>query len=149
MPARRKKQKARPDPIYPIAEPSVLLSLAQPSISPHLERIVEYDPPIVPIRFLVYDSIAVLSGVTAVLPTLEDQLDAILPRIQASLKDSGSSWQKVARISFYLHRSQRVERLKELFEERVNATIPQREYCFVDGYSASGKLCEIEVTATI
>ena len=112
------------------------------------KRIVEYDPPIVPIRFLVYDSVVVLSGVTTVLPTLEEQLDNILPRITASLKDGGSSWDRVARVSFYLHRSQTIEKLNELFEKRVEAAVAQREYCFVDGYSSAGKLCEVEVTAT-
>lgn len=118
---------------------------SQPSVQ---KRIVEYDPPIVPIRFLVYDSMVVLSGVTTVLPTLEEQLDNILPRISGSLGDAGTSWDKVARVSFYLHRSQTLENLKTLFARRVTARIPRMEYCFVDGYSSEGKFCEIEVTAT-
>lgn len=113
------------------------------------KRIVEYDPPIVPIRFLVYDSVVVLSGVTTVLPTLEDQLNNIIPRITGSLADGGGSWDKVARVSFYLHRSQTVERLKALFARSVSAQIPSMEYCFVDGYSSPGKFCEIEVTARV
>jgi hypothetical protein len=112
------------------------------------KRVVEYDPPIVPIRFLTYDSVVVLSGVTTVLPTLEEQLDNILPRIRGSLGDAGSSWDKVARVSFYLHRSQTLENLKALFAQRVTANISQMEYCFVDGYSSEGKFCEVEVTAT-
>jgi hypothetical protein len=47
------------------------------------QAIVEYDPPIVPIRFLFMISIVVLSGVTTVLPTLEEQLNNIIPRITA------------------------------------------------------------------
>jgi len=113
------------------------------------KRIVEYDPPIVPIRFLVYDSIVVLSGVTTVLPTLAEQFDNIFPRIAGSLADAGSSWDKVARTSFYLHRSQSLENLKALFVRHVTAKIPQLEYCFVDGYSSEGKFCEVEVTATL
>lgn len=111
------------------------------------KRIVEYEPPIVPIRFLTYEDVVVLSGVTTVLPTLEAQLANILPRISGSLADGGSSWDKVAKISFYLHRSQTIDHLKELFRRHVNAAIPQMEYCFVDGYSAEGKFCEVEVTA--
>jgi enamine deaminase RidA (YjgF/YER057c/UK114 family) len=112
------------------------------------KRVVEYDPPIVPIRFLTYDSVVVLSGVTTVLPTLEEQLDNILPRIRGSLADAGSSWDKVARVSFYLHHSQTIENLRALFARRVTVRIPQMEYCFVDGYSSEGKFCEVEVTAT-
>jgi hypothetical protein len=102
----------------------------------------------VPIRFLVYERLVVLSGVTAVLPTLEEQLADILPRISGSLRDAGSSWEKVERVSFYLHRSQTIEAVKELFTRHVKAGISQIEYVFVDGYSAPGKFCEIEVTAT-
>ncbi len=125
-----------------------LLAL-RPTRSSMEKRVVEYDPPIAPIRFLVYDSVVVLSGVTTVLPTLDEQLNNIIPRITASLADGGSSWDKVARVSFYLHRSQTLEQLKALFARHVAATIPQLEYVFVDGYSSPGKFCEVEVTATL
>ena len=107
----------------------------------------EYDPPVVPLRYLVYDSIVILSGVTAVLPTLDDQMAGILPRIESSLTDAGSSWEKVAKVSFFLHRSQEPKTLKGLFGNTVKAEIPQIEYAFVDGYSTEGKLVEVEVTA--
>jgi enamine deaminase RidA (YjgF/YER057c/UK114 family) len=109
----------------------------------------EYDPPIVPLRYLVYDSVVVLSGVTAVLPTLEDQMANILPRIAGSLKEAGASWDRVAKLSFYLHRSQKIEKLRGVFRKVVSAEIPQMEYAFVDGYSAEGKLIEIETTAVV
>jgi enamine deaminase RidA (YjgF/YER057c/UK114 family) len=112
------------------------------------KRIVEYDPPIVPIRFVGYDSVVVLSGVTTVLPTLAAQFDNILPRITGSLSDAGSSWDKVAQVSFYFHRSQDLANLKSLFSHRVTANIPRLEYVVVDGYSSEGKFCEVEVTAT-
>jgi enamine deaminase RidA (YjgF/YER057c/UK114 family) len=131
------------------AKVAVDLLAMRPAEPNAAKRVVEYDPPIVPIRFLVYDSVVVLSGVTTVLPTLEEQLDNILPRIHGSLTDAGSSWEKVARVSFYLHRSQPLENLKTLFARRVTAKIPQMEYCFVDGYSSEGKFCEVEVTAAI
>jgi enamine deaminase RidA (YjgF/YER057c/UK114 family) len=128
---------------------AVDLIALRPTQSGAQKRIVEYNPPIVPIRFLVYDMVVVLSGVTTVLPTLEAQLDNILPRIQGSLTDAGSSWDKVARVSFYLHRSQTIENLKQLFQRHVKVSIPQTEFCFVDGYSSEGKFCEVEVTAHV
>lgn len=121
----------------------------RPAVSAVQKRIVEYEPPIVPIRFLTWDGVVMLSGVTAVLPTLEAQLDDILPRIERSLADAGSSWEKAARVSFYLHRSQSIENLKNLFARRAGVELADREYCFVDGYSAEGKFCEIEVTARL
>ena len=102
-----------------------------------------------PIRFLVYDSVVVLSGVTTVLPTLAEQFDNILPRITGSLSDAGSSWDKVAQVSFYFHRSQDLANLKKLFSDRIAAQIPRMEYVIVDGYSSEGKFCEVEVTALL
>jgi enamine deaminase RidA (YjgF/YER057c/UK114 family) len=109
----------------------------------------EYEPQITPLRYLVYDSVVVLSGVTAVLPTLADQVDNILPRIDGSLKDAGSSWTRAVKASFLLHRSQKFATLNELFRKHVSAAIPEMEYFHVDGYSSAGKLIEIEVTATV
>ena len=129
------------------AKVAVDLLAMRPSSADQTKQIVEYDPPIVPIRFLVYDSVVVLSGVTTVLPTLADQFDNILPRITGSLADAGSSWDKVAQVSFYLHRSQDLANLKKLFSARVSAQIPRMEYVIVDGYSSEGKFCEVEVTA--
>jgi enamine deaminase RidA (YjgF/YER057c/UK114 family) len=131
------------------AKVAIDLLAMRPSRSDAEKFLKEYDPPIVPLRYLTYDSVVVLSGVTAVLATLDEQLDNILPRIEDSLKNAGSSWDRVAKVSFFLHRSQRLEILKELLGSRVPAKIPAMEYSFVDGYSSAGKLCEIEVTATM
>jgi len=118
--------------------------------APGAEKIAkEYDPPIVPVRYIVYDSVVILSGVTAVLPTLVEQMADILPRITQSLVDAGTSWERVARVSCHLHRSQQPAALKELFGQWVKVDVPQFEYAFVDGYSTPGKLIEIEVTATL
>jgi enamine deaminase RidA (YjgF/YER057c/UK114 family) len=131
------------------SDASVALDLLamRPSQAGTEKILKEYDPPIVPLRYLVYDSVVVLSGVTAVLPTLEEQMADILPRIASSLADAGSSWHRAVKVSFYLHRSQQVENLRTFFRKTVAADIPQMEYSFVDGYSAEGKLIEIETTA--
>ncbi|MFQ5539922.1 MAG: hypothetical protein ACE5FB_05930 [Candidatus Binatia bacterium] len=136
-----------PDRFNSDAHVALDLLAMRPSHQGLEKTLIEYDPPITPLRYLVYDSIVFLSGVTAVLPTLGDQLSDILPRISSSLTNAGSSWEKAVMVSFYLHRSQKLETLKELFKKSVNPEIPQMEYAFVDGYSAEGKLIEIEVTA--
>jgi len=118
--------------------------------SPTLEKvIVENIPPRRPISYLIYDSLVVLAGKTVVLPTLDEQLDEILPRITAILSDAGTAWDKVINVSGYLHRSQPAEALIERFNKWVQAPIPRMEIVFVDGYSAKGKLIEIEVTAEL
>ncbi len=122
--------------------------VAMRPVGPVADKILkEYDPPAVPLRYLVYDSIVFLSGVTVVLPNLEDQISDILPRIQGSLTDAGTSWDKAVKVSFYLHRSQNLETLKKIFEAHIKVKVPQMEYVFVDGYSSEGKLIEVEVTA--
>ena len=107
----------------------------------------ECDPAIAPLRYLVYDSRVFLSGVTAELPTLLDQLADILPRIEGSLADAGSSRDHAVRVSFFLQRSPELEGLKKLFQQAAKMEIPETEYAFVDGYSTVGKLIDIEVTA--
>ena len=106
-------------------------------------------PAITPLRYLIYDSVVFLCGVTAVLPDLESQVADIIPRISQSLADAGTSWEKVVKTSFFLHRSQQIEAVRRFFDARVSAAIPRLEYEFVDGYSSAGKLVEIEVTATL
>ena len=125
-----------------------LLAL-KPSRTGLAKVLKEYDPPVIPLRYLIYDSVVFLSGVTAILPTLEEQLANILPRISESLRDAGSSWDKAAKVSLHLHRSQSLDKLRQIFRQTVKNEIPQMEYAFVDGYSNPGKLIEIEVTATL
>ena len=113
------------------------------------KTLVGYDPPIVPLRYLTYESKVFLSGVTVVLPELANQLSDILPRITGSLGNAGASWNEVAEVDSFLHRSQRLETFKELFTKNVLVKIPQIEHAFVDGYSSEGKLVEVEVTAQL
>src|SRR5206468_10921561 len=111
--------------------------------------LVEYDPAIVPLRYLVWDGLVFLSGVTVVLPTLADQIADILPRIQESLTLAGTSWEQVVRVGCFLHRSQSLDELKNLLARSIDVSLPLVEYGFVDGYSTEGKLIEIEVTAQL
>jgi enamine deaminase RidA (YjgF/YER057c/UK114 family) len=107
----------------------------------------EYDPPATPLRSLRYDGIVFLSGVTSALPALSGQVADILGRVGESLVDAGSSWDRAVKVSFLLHRSQKVAELKEAFTKAVKADIPRMEYSFVDGYAGEKNLIEIEVTA--
>lgn len=136
-------------PIHFESEAHVALDLLamRPSRPELQKRLKEYDPPIIPLRYLVFDRIVFLSGVTSTLPALTDQVPDILSRISGSLTDAGSSWQKAVQVSFFLHRSEKLEVLKESFQKVVKTQILQTEYAYVDGYSAAGKLLEIEVTA--
>jgi enamine deaminase RidA (YjgF/YER057c/UK114 family) len=111
------------------------------------KKLTEYDPPITPLRYLELDGIVFLSGVTSTLPTLPEQIEEIVKRIGGSLEHAGLSWDSAVLVSFFLHRSQSCDELKKVFGQSVQATPRRAEYSFVDGYSAQGKLLEIEVTA--
>jgi len=122
------------------------------------KTVKEYDPPIVPPRYIAMGGLVFLSGVTWDTGTLDEQLDTILPRIGTSLQDAGASWANVVKLSCFLHRSQTVQDLRTgilrvLGVERgklLSGEAPvETEYSFVDGYSTPGKLIEIETTAVL
>ena len=122
------------------------------------KMVKEYDPPIVPPRYVTTGGLVFLSGVTWDTGTLDEQLATILPRIGGSLQDAGASWAHVIKLSCFLLRSQTVQALRagllkilgaEL-ETRLSGETPAAvEYSFVDGYSTPGKLIEIETTAVL
>jgi enamine deaminase RidA (YjgF/YER057c/UK114 family) len=101
-----------------------------------------------PICYVTLGSLVVVSGMTVVLPTLDEQVTTdILPRITGYLAAAGSGWNRAAKVSCYLHRSQSPDEMGALFRRTVPEWPPLFEIVFVDGYSAEGKLVEIEVTA--
>ena len=122
------------------------------------KTVKEYDPPIVPPRYVTTGGLVFLSGVTWDTGTLDEQLATILPRIDGSLQDAGASWAHVVKLSCFLHRSQTVPALRagllkllgtELETRLSGATSVAVEYSLVDGYSTPDKLIEIETTAVL
>lgn len=108
----------------------------------------EYEPPKVPLRYLVYDSFVVLSGVIAAAgPTLSEQMEMIIQNISTSLDEVGLGWDKVISAHFYWQRSKTVDQLRKQVGRLVPVDIPQIVYVPVEGYSTEGTLVEIEVTA--
>lgn len=109
----------------------------------------EYEPPIAPLRYLVFEGLVVLSGVTAVLPTLEEQMEEILGAIGGSLQESGASWEQVVSVDCHVHRTQTHEMVGQHLRRLVPALaeVERVSYSPVDEYSSEGKLIEIEVTA--
>lgn len=109
--------------------------------------LVESVPPRTPVSYLIFDSLLVLSGKTVVLPTLSAQLEEILPRITGILAEAGSGWERVVNVSCYLHQSQTSDSLRNIFAKLVPSPLPRMDIVAVEGYSAEGKLIEVEVTA--
>ena len=131
------------------AKVAIDLLAMRPSRSDAEKFLKEYDPPIVPLRYLTYDSVVILSGVTTVLATLDEQLDNILPRIEDSLKNAGSSWDRVVKVSFFLHRSQKTGNPERAFQRKSHGKNSGDGILLRGRIFVRGKLCEIEVTATL
>jgi enamine deaminase RidA (YjgF/YER057c/UK114 family) len=113
------------------------------------KQIRENDPPRTPCRYLTCGPLMILSGQTCTDPTLEAQVQGdILPRIAGYLGEVGSAWNDVAEANCFLHESQSPARMRELYLS-IARVLPPRFACHrVAGYSAPGKLVEIEITAT-
>lgn len=138
-----------PDHFYSKALVGLDLLAARPR--PGIAKVIrDFEPkrPTPPICYITLGPLLVLSGMTVILPTLAEQVATdILPRIGGYLAKAGSGWDRVARVSCYMHRSQSADALRALFREVVPVWPPQFEIVLVDGYSMDGKLVEIEVTA--
>jgi len=124
------------------------------------KKVVEYDPPKRPCRYVRYDSFVFLTGEEAETalqpPVLADQLVNILSLLGDSLTHAGASWDQAIKVSSFLHRAHSAETLKGLFEKNLKGAIPFMECVPVDGFaiqegvSGGGEgLLEVEVTAKI
>ena len=111
------------------------------------KKLVEYDPPIVPLRYLDLEGRVFLSGVTSTTGNLAEQVTEVCGLIRESLEHAGVSWGQAVLVSFFLHEAEDPAALKEAFERAVAPCPARTEWSFVEGYSAQGKLIEIEVTA--
>ena len=111
------------------------------------KKLVEYDPPIVPLRYLDLEGLVFLSGVTSTSGNLAEQTAEICGLIGESLEHAGVSWEQAVLVSFFLHQDEDPAALRDAFGQAVKSCPAATECSFVEGYSALGKLLEIEVTA--
>ncbi len=109
----------------------------------------EYDPSRAPLRYLSYDSLLFLSGVTSERPTLEQQVAEIVAEIGESLAQAGATWERVALTSCFLRRDQDHATLRRLLREAVPGLSSPLECELVDGFAGEEGLLEIEVTAAL
>lgn len=108
--------------------------------------VVERDPVEVPIRYLMLDDLIVFAGVTSVAPTLEEQVDEIATSLTRDLTHLGSEPAAIAHLGCYLQRAVNPAVLAAALSQRLpDLSVFSIE--LVNGFSAPGKLVEIEVTA--
>jgi enamine deaminase RidA (YjgF/YER057c/UK114 family) len=120
----------------------------RPSRADAERRPVEFQPPRNYLCYLRYDSFVFLSGYTSDAETLEDQVHQVINSVASGLIVAGTMWDKLVKISLFLHRSQKLETLKKLLERGPALPANCRiEFGFVDGYAGDKSLLEVEATA--
>ena len=124
------------------------LLATRPSRADAERRPVEFQPPRNYLRYLRQDSYVFLSGYTSATGTLETQVPEVIKAVTVGLMVAGSAWDKLVKMSLFLHGSQKPETLRELLKR--GPTLPancQVEFGFVDGYAGDKSLLEVEATA--
>ncbi len=109
------------------------------------KRLIEYEPPGIVLRYLEWENIVFLSGVTVILPTFAEQLPVIVSRIGETLSHAGVDWTHVKRASFFLHQQESLEELRRASSRLIPVPLPA-DFTTVD--TRQGKRVEIEITAT-
>jgi enamine deaminase RidA (YjgF/YER057c/UK114 family) len=111
---------------------------------------VEFAPPRNYLCYLRYDSFIFVSGYTSDLEALENQVPQILKALASGLMIATSDWSHLVKLSFFLHRSQKIEVLKELLEKATpKPDTAKVEFGVVDGYAGEKCLLEVEATAVL
>jgi enamine deaminase RidA (YjgF/YER057c/UK114 family) len=111
------------------------------------KRIVEYDPPIAPPKFVALDGLVFLSGITDTGPGLTVQVPAIAAAIRASLADAGTDLSRARRVAVYLALEESPQEALALIDKAMPGLPCPVTLSRVGGYSAPEKRIEIEVTA--
>lgn len=110
---------------------------------------VEYEPAQPPCRYVATGDRVFLSGNTSLAPTFADQVAEIGPRIAETLRLAGERLGRTVRpvaVTAYVHRSVPVADIRGLAAMLgLDGLVPDIGRC--EGYSAPGKLIEVEVDA--
>jgi enamine deaminase RidA (YjgF/YER057c/UK114 family) len=114
-----------------------------------VKTLQEYDPPRTPLRYLTYDGLLFTSGETVDGPDLGAQVAQIMADHGESLAMAGTSWERVAQISCFLHSSQDVASLRRALADAAPVERVPLEWEYVEGYAGAGRLAEIEVVAAV
>lgn len=130
------------------AKVAVDMLAMKPSQSDAERRPVEFQPPRNYLCYLRYDSRVFLSGYTSDKETLDDQVPQVVSAVAGGLTVAGTGWDKLVKVSLFLHRSHKLETLKNLLGK--GPAFPsscQIEFGFVDGYAGEKSQLEVEATA--
>jgi hypothetical protein len=94
------------------AQVAVDLLAAKPSRTDAERQPVEFQPPRNYLCYLRYDSRVFLSGYTSDKETLDDQVPQVISAVAGGLTVAGTGWDKLVKVSLFLHRSHKLQTLK-------------------------------------
>lgn len=115
-----------------------------------VKEVREFEPALGYPRYLQYDSLVFVSGLTSREVSLEAQASDLLQRVGESLALAGSGWEKAELATCFLHRSRDLGAFQALMGRIVpGGGSPVMEYQFADGWGGTGTLLEVEVTARV
>ncbi len=122
----------------------------RPSRADAERRPVEFQPRRNYLCYLRYESFVFLSGYTSDAETLEEQVSQVVKAVAGGLIVAGTQFDKLIKLSLFLHRSQNLDTLKELLRRYPPAPNNlQIKFGFVDGFAGEKSLLEVEATALI
>ena len=125
-----------------------LLAL-RPSDAQADKEVREFEPALGYPRYVLYDSVVFVSGLTSQEVSLEAQASDLLRRVGESLVLAGTGWENAELVTCFLHRSQNLRAFQVFMRQMVpGGGSPVMEYQFADGWGGTGTLLEVEVTAT-
>ena len=119
----------------------------KPTTSSAERRPVEFEPARNYLCYLRYDSVLFFSGFTSDAVTLEEQVPGIIRALSNAFAVAGISWSKIAKLSVFVQRNQKIEEIKELLAKGPKFDVPEVEFVPVDGFAGEKYLVEIEATA--
>ena len=124
-----------------------LFAMAAPGAGA-VREVTEHQPAQSFIRHLVWGPMVFLAGMTCEThPALRTQVEDILPRAGALLRETGCDWGNVVRASFFLHQDQDPDALLAGIAAAAPLPLEHAEIELVEGFSRPNKLIEIEITA--
>lgn len=110
---------------------------------------VEYDPSVAPVRYLVYDGMVFLSGVSAGGATLKDAIAESLATIEESLGIAKLRWRSAVSVAAYVQRRHALAEARTLLLAAARVKSAPMKLVPVEGFSSPPKMIEVEVTARL
>jgi enamine deaminase RidA (YjgF/YER057c/UK114 family) len=137
------------DHFYSAASVGLDLVAMEPNSPANAKVVVEYDPPIAPPLYVVYEGIVVLSGLCLVEPTLEVAVPKTIAKLGEFMAKAGVGWPQVARIASFVKRPNGLDTMERVLEAALPNGGGRAEYTPIDGLAEDGAHVEIEVTARL